>query len=31
MTYEELKTHGINKLAAGISSGIVATAITHPI
>ena len=30
MLYEELKKHQISKFAAGIGSGMLATAITHP-
>lgn len=30
MIYEELKDRGLNKLSAGMTSGILATAITHP-
>jgi hypothetical protein len=31
MMYQEMKERGVNKLAAGIVSGVIATAITHPI
>jgi hypothetical protein len=30
MLYEELKKHQISKFTAGIGSGMLATAITHP-
>lgn len=30
MFYEELKALGVDKIIAGISSGMLATAITHP-
>jgi hypothetical protein len=30
MFYEELKALGVDKVVAGISSGVLATTITHP-
>jgi hypothetical protein len=30
MLYEKMKEFGVNKFAAGITSGMIATAITHP-
>ena len=30
MLYQELKSLGVNKVGAGIGSGMLATAITHP-
>jgi hypothetical protein len=30
MFYEELKTLGVDKVISGITSGMLATAITHP-
>jgi hypothetical protein len=30
MMYEEMKAYGINKVTAGLSAGMLATAVTHP-
>lgn len=30
MIYQEMKDHGINKVSAGMMSGVLSTAVTHP-